>query len=108
LKNCRIDISPEAAATVVIVSGGYPGDYAKGKIITGLSAVAGSLVFHAGTRQSSNGILSDGGRVLAVTGQGSTLEMARQAAYRSLTAISFEGAYFRRDIGVDLLVTGNS
>lgn len=108
LKDCRIDISPEAAVTVVMVSGGYPGDYAKGKVINGLSSATGALVFHAGTRQSSTGILSDGGRVLAVTGQGSTVEMARQAAYRTLTAISFEQAYFRRDIGVDLLLTGNS
>ncbi|MBL7850033.1 MAG: phosphoribosylamine--glycine ligase [Cyclobacteriaceae bacterium] len=103
LKDSHIEISPETAVTVMMVSGGYPGDYAKGKLISGLSDAPGALLFHAGTRHAAAGILTDGGRVLAATGQGSRIDTARQAAYQALAAISFEQAYFRRDIGVDLL-----
>lgn len=74
--------------------------------MTGLTpSQNGALFFHAGTRQSGNQVVTDGGRVIAVTGKGASLEEARTQAYQSLSGISFEQAYFRRDIGVDLLQT---
>lgn len=106
MKDLQLEISDEVAVTVMMVSGGYPGDYTKGKPIAGLSSAGGALVFHAGTRQTPTGVVSDGGRVLAATGRGSTLETARKAAYAALEAISFDQAYYRRDIGVDLLHIG--
>jgi phosphoribosylamine--glycine ligase len=106
MKDRQLEISDEVAVTVMMVSGGYPGDYTKGKAIAGLSSAGGALVFHAGTRETPNGVVSDGGRVLAATGKGSTLETARKASYAALGAISFDQAYYRRDIGVDLLQIG--
>ncbi len=106
MKDRRIDITDEVAVTVMMVSGGYPGDYTKGKAIAGLSSASGALLFHAGTRATPGGVVSDGGRVLAVTGKGATLETARRASYAALEAISFDHAYYRRDIGVDLLHIG--
>lgn len=106
LKDKTLILSSHATVTVMLVSGGYPGDYAKGKPMTGLTPPQnGALFFHAGTRQSGNQVVTDGGRVIAVTGKGASLEEARAQAYQSLSAISFEQAYFRRDIGVDLLQT---
>ncbi len=106
LKDKTLILSSNATVTVMLVSGGYPGDYAKGKPMTGLTPPQnGALFFHAGTRQSGNQVVTDGGRVIAVTGKGASLEEARAQAYQSLSAISFEQAYFRRDIGVDLLQT---
>lgn len=97
-----VSISPKTAATVMMVSGGYPGNYEKGKEIQ-FGAVSTALVFHAGTRKSGNQLLTDGGRVISVTGMGPTLDEAREEAYKAAGAISFEGVYYRRDIGVDLL-----
>ncbi len=106
LKNQALTISPHAAVTVMLVSGGYPGDYSKGKPMTGLTPPQnGALFFHAGSRTSGDQVVTDGGRVIAVTGKGASLEAARTQAYQSLASISFEQAYFRRDIGVDLLQT---
>ncbi len=108
-----ISINPDCAVAVCMVSGGYPGDYAKGKIILGLSSLSDdgspmsngtrSLVFHAGTKKSGNDILTDGGRVLAVTGMGANLEEARRAAYEAVSQLAWDGVYFRKDIGLDLL-----
>jgi len=107
MKDKSITISPKSAVTVMMVSGGYPGEYVKGKPVSGLpSTENGALIFHAGTRLSGEHIVTDGGRVIAVTGRGSSLEEARAQAYHSLGLISFEQACFRRDIGVDLLQTG--
>jgi phosphoribosylamine--glycine ligase len=92
-----------AAATVMIVSGGYPGDYEKGKEIKMTAGSKSAIMFHAGTRKSGDRILTDGGRVISVTGIGRTIDDARREAYRALESISYEGAYYRRDIGVDLL-----
>jgi phosphoribosylamine--glycine ligase len=104
----KVSIAPETAVTVMLVSGGYPGNYAKGKRMEGLDTESRASLFHAGTKQSPLGVVTDGGRVLAVTGMGSSLEAARQQTYQAIQSISFEGAYFRRDIGVDLLQTGKS
>ncbi len=92
----------DAAVCVVMASGGYPGEYQTGKLIRGLDQVAkrdDAIVFHAGTRRSDEGIVTAGGRVLGVTGLGSTLPAAIDTAYAAVNEISFEGAHYRRDIG---------
>jgi len=103
LKNKKIAIHTDYAVTVMMVSGGYPGDYEKGKVISGLNTEQSALIFHAGTKETSKGIVNDGGRVLAVTGRGKYLEDARKNAYKSISGIFWSGVSFRRDIGVDLL-----
>jgi phosphoribosylamine---glycine ligase len=109
LANKKVSISPQHAITVCLVSGGYPGDYAKGKLIHGLPAsgqqpaASGSFIFQAGTKQSDTKVLTDGGRVLAVTALGDGLKNAREAAYSTVSLLSWEGVYFRKDIGVDLI-----
>ena len=94
----------DAAATVIAVSGGYPGSYAKGKEITGNLAPEGSIVFHAGTATDAEGrLVTSGGRVLAVTSLAPTLEEALQHSYTALADIHFDGMNYRRDIGRDVL-----
>lgn len=92
----------ETAITVVMVSGGYPESYKKGFEITGLANVEGSTVFHAGTKLGDKKVLTDGGRVLAVTSLGSTIQGALDKSYANIGNIKFDGAYFRRDIGQDV------
>lgn len=109
-----ITINPQSAVTVCLVSGGYPGDYTKGKVISGLEAgsskleTGGSIVFHAGTKPKDENVITDGGRVLAVTALGNDLENARQSAYSAVSQLSWEGVYFRKDIGVDLIKLAKS
>ena len=93
-------VRDETAATVIVASGGYPGDYEKGKAIAGLGASAadGSLVFHCGTRADGDGVVTAGGRVLSVTGLGATLREAVDRAYARVAGISFDGMFYRRDI----------
>lgn len=101
LRDEDVVVKPESAATVVIASGGYPGSYAKGKPIAGLedaSAVPGAIVFHCGTKSVVGGTLTDGGRVLSVTGMGATLREAVDTAYVAVGKISFDNAFFRKDI----------
>jgi phosphoribosylamine--glycine ligase len=92
---------PGAAACVVVAAEGYPGSYPKGMEIEGFeaAAAAGGLVFHAGTRRQGDRIVADGGRVLGVTGLGDTFEAAIANAYATVDQLSFEGMYYRRDIG---------
>lgn len=93
-------ISPEAAACVVLASGGYPGSYEKGKTITGLDEASGvATVIHAGTRREGDAIVTDGGRVLGIVGRGGTLAEALHSAYAGADAVDFEGKTLRRDIG---------
>ncbi len=90
-----------AAVSVVAASGGYPGEFRRGLLITGLEEAArqpGSMVFHSGTRKTEQGIVTDSGRVLAVTGWGDTVRLAAQNAYRTMDSIEFEGKQLRRDI----------
>ncbi len=92
---------PQFAVCVVMASGGYPGNYAKGKVITGLTEVAGipdTKVFHAGTARVGDRIVTNGGRVLGVTAWAASLISARRSAYYTLEQIQFDGAHFRRDI----------
>ncbi|MFN4910816.1 MAG: phosphoribosylamine--glycine ligase [Flavobacteriales bacterium] len=98
-----VQFSDLSAATVMMVSGGYPRAYEKGKTIYGLNAVTDSLVFHAGTCSDGPQVKTDGGRVLAVTSFGRNIEQALQRSYESLEKISFEKAYYRKDIGQDLI-----
>lgn len=98
-----IQFDERSAATVMMVSGGYPEEYQKGKVIYGLNTISDSMVFHAGTSSDGPTILSAGGRVLAVTSYGKNLEIALQKSYTSMDKIEFEGAYFRRDIGFDVV-----
>jgi phosphoribosylamine---glycine ligase len=94
---------PRAAVCVVMASGGYPGSYETGKTISGLQQVeeeAGMMIFHAGTRRVEDRLITAGGRVLGVTALGATLLDAREAAYKGIKKIEFDGSYFRRDIGI--------
>jgi len=102
LDETEIEIDERAAATVMIVSGGYPDKYEKGKVITGFENITDSIVFHAGTKQEGDDILSNGGRVLSVTSYGNTLKEAVASSYKSIAEINFENKYFRRDIGKDV------
>ena len=93
----------EAATTVIAVSKGYPQSYEKGKAITGLAPIDNDrIVFHAGTKTDSGQLLSNGGRVLAFTSYGSTIQNALDKSYEQLSKASFEGMTFRKDIGFDL------
>jgi len=98
----KITWKPMAAVCVVMASGGYPGDYPKGKEITGLDTAArkqGVMVFHAGTALRDGKVVTDGGRVLGVTGLGPTVKAAIETAYTGVREISFDGMQFRKDIG---------
>ncbi|MDX2135588.1 MAG: phosphoribosylamine--glycine ligase [Saprospiraceae bacterium] len=103
LNRTVIRIDPRAAATVMLVSGGYPDDYEKGKVLDGVEKVRGSLLFQAGTRQVDGRLHTNGGRVLAITSYGDTLPEALQRSYRNAAKIHFEGMYYRKDIGRDVL-----
>ena len=92
----------ETACTVMAVSGGYPEAYEKGKIIQGLNKKSEAIVFHAGTQLKEKDILTNGGRVLSVTGRGNNMNDALNQSYQRLAEIDFEGMYFRQDIGFDL------
>ncbi len=103
LQGATVDIDPRYAVTVMMVSGGYPEAYEKGKEITGVEQAAGSIVFHAGTARGAQGqLLTSGGRVLAVTSYGDTKQQALEQSFESVGKIHFDGSYVRRDIGFDL------
>ncbi|MEM1271729.1 MAG: phosphoribosylglycinamide synthetase C domain-containing protein, partial [Bacteroidota bacterium] len=99
LDSVDVSFTPGAAACVVMASAGYPGAYEKGKTITGVENVSDALVFEAGTRRNGAELQTNGGRVLAVTGQGASLQQALDRTYAGIDAIHFDGAYVRRDIG---------
>lgn len=98
----KMAISPKTAVTVMAVSDGYPGSYAKGKVISGLENVTESTVFHAGTKKEGDRLVTSGGRVLAVSSLGDSINDALLKSYNSLKNIEFEGMGYRKDIGRDL------
>jgi phosphoribosylamine--glycine ligase len=94
----------ETATTVVLVSGGYPEEFEKGKLITGLNSNFDSQVFHSGTKLDGDKVLTNGGRVFAITSFGKTIEEAVNKSFDTAGKINYEGKYFRRDIGQDLKI----
>ncbi len=102
LNSINLNIDERTAATVVLVSGGYPEKYQKNLQIHGLNDVKNSLVFHAGSKYENGNTYTNGGRVLAITSLDQNLELALKGSYESASKISFEGMYYRKDIGFDL------
>jgi phosphoribosylamine--glycine ligase len=103
LGETTLETNPEAVASVMLVSGGYPDKYEKGKPISGLDQAEGSILFHAGTVTGEQGnVLTSGGRVIAVTSRGKTIREALDRSFANASRISFEGKYYRTDIGFDL------
>ena len=102
LEECAIEIDTQAATTIMLVSGGYPQAYEKGKAIKGIEKIKDSLVFHAGTKLANQQVVTNGGRVLALTSLGKDFKKALAISKKNATKISFEGKYYRKDIGFDL------
>ncbi|GAT63680.1 phosphoribosylamine--glycine ligase [Paludibacter jiangxiensis] len=102
LNEKTVEFDSRSAVTVMLVSGGYPEDYEKGKIITGLDQVEGSIAFHAGTKVADGNVVTNGGRVIAVSSYGASKDEALAQSFANAQKISYEGKYFRRDIGFDL------
>jgi phosphoribosylamine--glycine ligase len=103
LKNEEFEISDQTASTIVLVAGGYPEAYEKGKVIKGLDDIENAKVYHAGTSQNGNEVVTSGGRVLAITGMGNDLESALKFAYEGANKVCWDNIYYRKDIGQDLL-----
>ncbi len=103
LSERHVDVDDRTAVTIVLASEGYPGNFEKGAIINGVDMVRDAYVFQAGTTSKGKDLLTDGGRVLAVTGMGKDLESAIASAYRQAAVIGYEGKYLRTDIGHDLV-----
>jgi phosphoribosylamine--glycine ligase len=97
-----LEVYSQSAATIMLVSGGYPEEYVNGKVISGIENVSDSIVFHAGTKTDNGKIISNGGRVLAVTSLGSNFEEAIKKSYRNIDKLHFDTMCFRKDIGFDL------
>lgn len=97
-----LEIDERSATTIMVVSGGYPEDYEKGKAISGIENVQDSIVFHAGTKTENGQVVSNGGRVLAVTSYGNNFQEAINQSYKNIEKLKFDKMYFRKDIGFDL------
>ena len=102
----EFNVTPQTATTVVLVSGGYPEDYEKGKTVTGLDSVKESSVFHSGTALKGEDVVTNGGRVFAITSFGNTIEEAVSKSFKSADLISYDKKYYRNDIGKDLINWG--
>ncbi len=98
----QLEIDERSATTIMVVSGGYPEDYEKGKVISGINNVQDSIVFHAGTKLDNGNVVSNGGRVLAVTSYGNDFQEAIKKSYQNIDKLHFDKMYFRKDIGFDL------
>lgn len=97
-----LEFDERSAVTVMLVSGGYPGDYEKGKVITTTEKIDDSIVFHAGTTFSGNDVVTAGGRVISVSSYGRSMQDALETSYKNAAKINFEGKYYRKDLGFDL------
>lgn len=102
LKNISLDVDERAATTVMLVSGGYPEAYEKGKIISGIEKIKDSIPFHAGAKYNGGDIITSGGRVMAITSYGNTYQEAIKKSYQSIEYLGFDKMYYRKDIGFDL------
>ena len=102
LGQCNVDIDTRSAVCIMLVSGGYPENYVKGYPISGIDKVEGSIVFHSGTALKNGQLVTNGGRVIAVSSYGNTKEEALQKSFNEAQKIQFKHRYFRRDIGKDL------
>jgi phosphoribosylamine--glycine ligase len=102
LNEIELEIDERSATTIMLVSGGYPEDYEKGKIISGIENIEDALVFHAGTKTENGGIVTNGGRVLAITSFGNDYAEAIKKSYQNIEKLHFDKMYFRKDIGFDL------
>ncbi|RZP04842.1 MAG: phosphoribosylamine--glycine ligase [Flavobacteriales bacterium] len=102
LDKIKLEIDDKTAATVMLVSGGYPEAYEKGKVISGLDTISDSIVFHAGTSNNEDHILTNGGRVIAITSMGTNYKEALKKSYKNIEKIHFDRMNFRSDIGFDL------
>lgn len=103
LNEKTLEIDDRFATTVMLVSGGYPGDYEKGKVISGLEDITDSVVFHAGTKEDHQGqVITNGGRVMAISSYGLTKEEALNTSYKNAEKVNYQGKYYRKDIGFDL------
>lgn len=102
LEKAAFELDDRFCTTVMLVSQGYPGSYEKGKVISGLDSVEGSIVFHAGTRMEGDKVLTSGGRVMAVSSFGKTMKEALALSYQNVGKIHFDGMNLRKDIGFDL------
>ena len=103
LDEFNLEIDERSATTVMIVSGGYPEDFEKGKVITGLEKVTDSIVFHAGTKLENGNVVSNGGRVMAITSYGDNFQEALDKSYKNVNQLHFDKMNFRKDIGFDLI-----
>jgi len=102
LGEAELVIDERSAATVMLVAGGYPEAYGKGDVISGLEKVEGSIAFHAGTKPDNGRVVTNGGRVIAVTSYGDTFMEAIKKSYQNIAGLHFDKMYFRKDIGLDL------
>ena len=102
LEKITLEIDERAATTIMVVSGGYPEDYEKGKEIFGLENITDSIPFHAGTKLENGKVVTNGGRVIAVTSYGKDFQEAIKKSYQSIEKLQFDKMYFRTDIGKDL------
>jgi phosphoribosylamine--glycine ligase len=105
LNEKTFEVDPRFATAVMLVAGGYPEEYKKGDVLTGTDKMDGSIAFHAGTKFSDSGeVLTNGGRVMAITSYGNTMQEALQKSFANAERISYAGKYYRNDIGKDLEV----
>ncbi|MDR6563399.1 MULTISPECIES: phosphoribosylamine--glycine ligase [unclassified Arcicella] len=103
LHEADFTVSKQHAVTTVVVAGGYPNDYRKGDVIVGYDSIKEATIFHAGTKLDNNLVLTNGGRVMALTGMSNTLEKAIQKSQKAAQDVLFDGKYYRKDIGLDVL-----
>jgi phosphoribosylamine---glycine ligase len=102
LSKINIEIDNQSCVTVMLVSGGYPGNYNKGMAISNLDMTKNSIIFHAGTKQTNNGVVTNGGRVISISSLDANFKDALEKSYNNAEIINFAGKYFRHDIGFDL------
>lgn len=102
MANQIIEFDERVAVNVMLVSGGYPGDYVNGKEMSGFESVEGSILFHAGTTMKDGKVVTAGGRVMAISSYGSSMKEALAQSYANAEKVSYEGKYYRKDLGFDL------